>query len=123
LDGKLRVRGVLKHPSDQGNGVRGSIIIRGSEKVGQWTVVHGETETQIDEVQVQAGDTIDFATDSLGDSSNDTFEWKVRIVSNDESRVRANSEKHFTSQKTRALSVWEQAAQALMLTNEFCFID
>jgi hypothetical protein len=121
--GKLRVRGVLKHPSDQGNGVRGSIIIRGSEKVGQWTVVHGETETQIDEVQVQAGDTIDFATDSLGDSSNDTFEWKVRIVSNDESRVRANSEKHFTSQKTRALSAWEQAAQALMLTNEFCFID
>ena len=122
-EGTLRVRGMLKHPSDQGNGVRGSIIVRGSVKVGQWTVANGETETRVDDIAVQPGDTIDFATDSLGDSSNDTFEWKVRIVSSDESQVRANSERHFSSQQPRVLSVWEQAAQALLLTNEFCFID
>jgi hypothetical protein len=119
----VRVRGALKHPSDQGNGVRGTIILRGSEKAGQWTAVHGETETSIDEISVQPGDTIDFVTDCLGDISNDSFEWKVRVVSNDESRVRANSERHFSSHQPGVLNVWEQVAQALLLTNEFCFID
>jgi hypothetical protein len=122
-EGTLRVRGILKHLSVQGNGVRSSIIVRGTEKLGQWTIANGETETRVDDISVQPGDTIDFATDSLGDSNSDTFEWKVRIVSNDESQVRANSERHFSSEQPHALSVWEQAAQALLLTNEFCFID
>jgi len=122
-EGTLRVRGMLKHLSVQGNGVRSSLVVRGTEKLGQWTMANGETETRVDNISVQPGDTIDFATDSLGDSNSDTFEWKVRILSNDESQVRANSERHFSTQQPRALSVWEQAAQALLLTNEFCFID
>jgi hypothetical protein len=120
---RVRVRGHLKHPSDQGNGVRGTIVVRGSEKIGEWTVKQGEQETRIDDVLLQPGDTLDFVTDSFGDISHDSFEWKVRIVSNDERQVRANSERHFSSMQPRPLTPWEQAAQALLLTNEFCFID
>jgi hypothetical protein len=121
--GTVRIRGNLKHPSDQGNGVRGTIVVRRSEKVGEWTVKNGEIETRVDVVSVRPGDTIDLVTDSFGDISNDGFEWKVRIVSKDESQVRANSERHFSSTQPRTLAPWEQAAQALLLTNEFCFID
>jgi hypothetical protein len=120
---RIRVRGQLKHPSNQGNGVRGTIVVRGTEKIGEWLVKEGEQETRVDDVLLQPGDTLDFVTDSFGDISHDGFEWKVRIVSNDERQVRANSERHFSSMHPRPLTPWEQAAQALLLTNEFCFID
>jgi hypothetical protein len=119
----LRIRGNLKHPAEPGNGVRASVVVRGVEKVGEWTVHHGSMETNIDEIVVAPGDTIDFVTDSLGDANSDTFEWKVRLVSNGEGTYKANSERHFSAIQPVTLSPWEQAAQALLLTNEFCFID
>lgn len=121
--GELRVRGMLKHAAEQGNGVRGTVVIRGEQKVGQWEVHHGESVTNIDGVQVQAGDTIDFVVDCLGDTNSDSFEWKVRIVSSDEQQVRSSSERGFSGEQPVPLTAWEQAVQALLLTNEFCFID
>jgi hypothetical protein len=121
--GIVRVRGKLKHPSEHGNGVRGSVILRSGQKLGEWTVKQGEAETHIDSIDVHSGDTIDFVTDCNGDIDSDSFEWKVRIVSDDENRYRNQSERHFSAEQPKALSAWEQAAQALLLTNEFCFID
>ena len=119
----LRIRGLLRHPAEQGNGVRGTIVLRGKEKLGQWTVLHTSSPTHIDDIHVEPGDTIDFVTDSNSDANSDSFEWKVRIIPPDESRSKANSERDFRGELARPLGVWEQAAQALLLTNEFCFID
>jgi hypothetical protein len=99
------------------------VVVRGEQKVGQWEVHHGESVTSIDGLQVQAGDTIDFVVDCLGDTNSDSFEWKVRIVSSDEQQVRSSSERGFSGEQPVPLTAWEQAVQALLLTNEFCFID
>ena len=119
----VRVRGMLKHTNEQGNGVRGSIIVRGKEKLGEWTVHNTVATTMVESIQVAPGDTIDFVTDCLGDTNSDTFEWKVRLLSSDESLVRSSSEREFSSAQPVVMTIWEQAAQALLLTNEFCFID
>ena len=119
----LRVRGLINHPAEQGNGVRASIIVRGKEKVGQWTVLHGSSPTHVDDIHVEPGDTIDFVTDSNSDANSDSFEWKVRITLPDELRSKANSQRDFRGERSEPLDVWQQAAQALLLTNEFCFID
>lgn len=119
----VRVRGMLKHPSENGNGIRAAIVLRGNQRVGEWSLKQGETETRVDELEVHAGDTLDFVTDANGDTNSDGFEWKVRIVSQDESDTRTNSERHFSAQQPRVLTPWEQATQALLLTNEFCFVD
>ncbi|MFM2217479.1 MAG: hypothetical protein RL240_1797 [Planctomycetota bacterium] len=121
--GELRVRGMLKHVPEQGDGVRGTVSVRGVQKVGQWEVRHGESATNVDGITVAIGDTIDFVVDCFGDANSDTFEWKVRIVSSDEQKVRSSSERGFGGVQPAALSPWEQALQALLLTNEFCFID
>ncbi len=120
---KVRVRGTLKHPSEDGNGVRASIVVRGHEKQGEWIAQHSDAETQVDEIEVAAGDTIDFVVDSNGNVNGDSFEWRVRIVSKDDDGYRTQSERHFSSEQPTALTAWEQVTQALLLTNEFCFID
>jgi cytochrome c553 len=119
----LRIRGLVRHPAEQGNGVRVSIILRGKEKLGQWTVLHDSSPTHLDAIHVEPGDTIDFVTDSNSDANSDTFEWKVRILPPDENRSKGNSERDFRGDLAKPLGLWEQAAQTLLLTNEFCFID
>jgi hypothetical protein len=120
---QVRIRGSLSHKQEAGDGVRGAIVVRGREKLGEWTVKNSSADTHVDEVAVEVGDTIDFVTDCIGGNDSDTFEWKVRLVSRDENRYRCQSERHFSSSQPVAISVWEEAAQALLLTNEFCFID
>jgi hypothetical protein len=120
---KLRIRGSLEHKPEPGDGVRGSIVVRGNEKIGEWTVKSASTETHVNEVTVETGDTIDFVVDCIADNNSDTFEWKVRLMSSDEKSYRCGSERYFSSSQPATLTVWEEAAQALLLTNEFCFID
>lgn len=119
----VRIRGQVQHQQEPGNGVRATIVLRGREKIGEWVVKSSQAETHGNDIAVAAGDTIDFVVDPIDDNNSDTFEWKVRVVGTDESSLRCSSERHFSSSQPVALSVWEQAAQALLLTNEFCFID
>ncbi len=119
----LRIRGLVRHPAEKGNGVRATIVVREKEKIGQWTVLNTSSPTHADDIHLEPGETIDFVTDSNSDADSDSFEWKVRIVSTDETRSRGNSERDFRGDRSVPLGVWEQAAQLLLLTNEFCFID
>jgi hypothetical protein len=119
----LRIRGLVRHPAEKGNGVRATIVLREKEKIGQWTVLNTSSPTHADDIHLEPGETIDFVTDSNSDADSDSFEWKVRIVSTDETRSRGNSERDFRGDRSVPLGVWEQAAQLLLLTNEFCFID
>jgi hypothetical protein len=119
----VRIRGQVQHQQEPGNGVRATIVLRGREKIGEWVVKSSQSETHGNDIAVAAGDTIDFVVDPIDDNNSDTFEWKVRVVGTDESSFRCSSERHFSPSQPVALSVWEQAAQALLLTNEFCFVD
>ena len=80
VDGTLTVRGTLRHESDNGNGVRGRVVVSSCRLVGEWSVRHGEAPSSIDEIVVKEGDTVDFITDCLEDVTSDSFTWRVELT-------------------------------------------
>ena len=68
-----------------GDGVRGRIVSSRSGVLGAWPVKTSEAATAIPAVKVQAGDTIDFVTDCVGDVNCDSFEWTVKLTLADSS--------------------------------------
>jgi hypothetical protein len=77
--GTLRITGKLAHGSDAGDGVRGRVIsIRGG-LAGTWSAKNSEAATGVAAIAVQAGDTVDFVVDCVGDTNTDSFTWEVSL--------------------------------------------
>ncbi|MGE5193429.1 MAG: PSD1 and planctomycete cytochrome C domain-containing protein [Deltaproteobacteria bacterium] len=128
--GVAAVAGMLSHPAEQGDGVRGRIISSRAGELGSWTVHHGKVETRVERAEVAAGETLDFIVDCLTNESHDSFTWPMAVVLSAVADGKAG-ERRFESAKdfrgpepvrTR-LSPLEQYAQALLLANEFLFVD
>ena len=77
--GVVAVSGKLKHPSENGDGVRGRMVSSRTGLVGEWIVKTGEVETPAARIEVAPGETIDFVLDCHGDVTSDSFEWAVDI--------------------------------------------
>ncbi|MFO0941717.1 MAG: hypothetical protein U0930_13255 [Pirellulales bacterium] len=100
-----------------------------------------QQELNVDAIQVQPGDTIDFVVDILAELSHDQFLWAPKIERVDASNQVAKVESTKTSEASSAsVSLWdaqrdffgpaeqplsrlEQLGQVLMLSNEFAFVD
>jgi len=95
-DGFVAVSGRLKHPSPNGNGVRGRVVSSREGLAGQWPVKTSEAATDVPKIAVRAGDTIDFVLDCLGDATSDSFEWPVRVA--------------LTDADGRAVGAWDSAS-------------
>ena len=78
-DGIVTITGQLKHPSENGDGVRGRIISSRSGLAGQWEAKTNEVATSGLKLAVQPGDTLDFLTDCRENVTSDSFEWRVRL--------------------------------------------
>ena len=78
-DGVVSVNGALQHGSEQGNGVRGLVVSSRDGVAGDWTAHHSQAETNVAELTVAAGDTIDFIADNNGDVGYDGFTWTVTV--------------------------------------------
>jgi hypothetical protein len=89
--GILTISGMLRHPSDAGDGVRSRIISSRSGQLGQWTAKTSHVETNLDRCEVQPGDTIDFVTDCLENVNSDSFEWQVKLRLTDSTGSEAGS--------------------------------
>jgi hypothetical protein len=77
--GQINVSGDLKHPSDQGDGVRARLYSSRVGMLGEWTVTNGESKTAVTNVEVHAGEIIDFIVDCRTTPSFDSYQWKFRI--------------------------------------------
>jgi len=122
-DGVVRVRGTLNHPAKEGDGVRGTIVRDSQSVLGQWSVLTGETKTDVQWVSVRQGQTIDFVTDSVGNPNHDSFNWTVRIRYDDGAKEAYESEKQLPTPGAEPLDAWQLLAQAILASNEFAFID
>jgi hypothetical protein len=79
---------------------------------------------------VDVGDTLDFVVDCLANESHDSFTWPVivdlsAVEDGKQSARRFEAARDFRGPapaRTR-LSALEQYAQALLLANEFVFVD
>ena len=78
--GTVSISGKLSHGSSNGNGVRSRVISSNSGKAGEWTAFNGSADTNVADLAVQPGDTIDFVTDGNGSHTSDSFNWPVTIA-------------------------------------------
>ncbi len=128
--GLATVDGKLKHARENGDGVIAKVVHRNSDRqstqVGQsWTVFNSEANTKTESFQVAKGDFIDLVVEAGKTSTSDAFNWTadIEIDFDGESSTKWSSQEGFKPPPPAMLDGWEQLAQALMLTNEFIYID
>jgi hypothetical protein len=128
--GEVSITGSLSHGSAQGDGVRGRIIWSRVGELGHWLVHNDKADTKLEHIKVEKGDTIDFATDCIGNVDFDSFTWAVVISggagSKEEKASVWDSHKDFAAaarSSREPLSAWQKYAQVLLLANEFVFVD
>jgi hypothetical protein len=128
--GKVKIEGTLAHGNEKGDGVRGRIISSEGGRYAEWTVHNKSVETKM-ELNVQGGETLDFAVDCGTNATADSYTWTPVIVFTphadaEDMTVRTwNAKKDFENPvKPRArLTRWEELAQVLLLSNELAFVD
>ncbi|MBL8174853.1 MAG: DUF1553 domain-containing protein, partial [Bryobacterales bacterium] len=128
VDGKITIAGTLRDKLDGydrrfqlSNGIRGWVVSSRGGVAANWSVLDMEVSTDLKGLAVRKGDTVDFVVDSRGDYERDDFDWAPVITSDGNRRWSAKDD--FRGPVHQPLSVWEQLAQALLMTNEFAFVD
>ncbi|REJ91263.1 MAG: DUF1553 domain-containing protein [Planctomycetota bacterium] len=79
-DGILKVNGTLHHSNENGDGVRGRIVVAGQGLAGEWPVQNSEAATAVESINVSRGDTVDFITDCREHVTSDSFSWTVELT-------------------------------------------
>jgi hypothetical protein len=134
-DGAISVSGTLAHASANGDGVRGRIVSSRIGELASLTVHNKSAQTQLETLDVKAGDTLDFIVDCRASVTSDSFTWPVVVkmknlpegIAGGEDTQEWNSVTDFAGPKTAPattpLTPWEKYAQILLETNEFVFVD
>lgn len=126
VSGVIRIEGRLNHKTTEGDGVRGRIVASSGGLLGEW-VTHGKrARTIVDAYEVSEGETIDFVVDCIETPNHDSFDWAPVIRFEDAENDRAESweaRSQFAGPPSPPPSPDQQYAQALLMTNEFLFID
>jgi hypothetical protein len=126
VDCRVAVNGVIGHEQEMGDGVRLRVV---NSRLGILQDVVAENVTSpvaVAPFDIRAGESIDFVVDCRVDESHDSFRSKFMITQSADGKVLRgwNSEDDFRDQPGASrLDAWAQLAQALMLTNEFVFVD
>ncbi|MDB6027886.1 MAG: Protein of unknown function (DUF1553)/Protein of unknown function (DUF1549)/Planctomycete, partial [Verrucomicrobiales bacterium] len=132
FDGTISIEGSLQHLTDKGDGVRSRVISSRSGIARSWTALGNTVKTDVEKIEVRRGDTIDFVTDPRGGLAHDTFKWEttikvveVKYGSPPPMQTSWNTRRDYDgpAKDTRSLTAWEKYAQALLLSNEFMFVD
>ena len=132
-DGAYTVSGTIHHPEAQGDGVHARIVVGGAV-AGEWTAHHSEAHTDLARVVVKKGQPVDFIVDCAGNDAFDSFTWSpvitlagVGALNARNDRTAWSSERDFSGPPVvntdRPLTRWERYTQALLMTNEWIFVD
>ncbi len=121
-DGAYEISGELIHHPEPGDGVRGRVVVRDQGILGEYVVDQSRATMQPISVTLAAGQTVDFVVDMRETILHDEHEWPVviRRVDADAEPRDWNSERDF---RGAAADRWTQLVHALLMTNEFVFID
>ncbi len=126
FDGQIVIRGELKHPSDQGDGVRARVVSDRTGLAGEWVAQNGSAGTSIEQLDVQEGDAVDFVVDCRAHPNFDGFSWIAEIVRTPSVAGYPNVWKNadgFRGPPAQRLGPWARLAQVLLMSNEFMFVD
>ena len=124
-DGRYAITSTLIHQPAEGDGIR-AFISHSREGLLRSIALHTSTaELNIEDLSMRAGETLDFTVDIRDGLNSDQFLWSPRIaaVGKEDSGGENDAQKDFAGPASETLTLWEQLAQTLMLTNEFVFVD
>lgn len=117
--GTFQISGIFKAPANQGNGLIARIMRPTGQVLGEWTLDPGnEVKTTIPEVKIETGQELWFIADSRNDCAFDGFQW-TPIISDERGPI-SNAKEDFAGP---GLPAFAQLAQALLLSNEFFYVD
>lgn len=118
----VHIQGMVQHPDAHGDGIGARIVSSRYGLLGKWDVHNDRASAEIDRVSVQKGDTIDFVVDPLTNDGYDGFSWAPTIRSLDGNLV-WDAASDFGKANASPVTKLTLYAQALMMTNEFLFVD
>jgi hypothetical protein len=129
-DGNYAITSTLIHEPSQGDGIRAFI---GHSRRGllRSAILHHSTEVlNLEAMPMSKGDTVDFVVDIRDGLNSDQFLWTPKITpvatagaGGDAGTQAWDAQKDFAGPAVSSLTPWQQLAQALMLANEFVFVD
>ena len=109
--------------------LRGRIVARRASELGAWVVQSNTVPTLVERLDVRRGDAVDFVVDCRATVDSDTFKWAPVISAMTPGGMGDSmvweAQKNFAdvSKLPKPLEPWEKLAQALLLANEFSFVD
>ncbi len=116
-----------------GDGVRARVISSKKGLLGEWIldrINSASAKTELTGVRVEAGEILDFAVDCRDNTTSDGFRWSPSLrrsaSANMDSKMTQtvwDAQSDFKPPPPAKLEALEQMAQALLITNEFLFID
>ncbi|MCZ2343071.1 MAG: PSD1 and planctomycete cytochrome C domain-containing protein [Bacteroidales bacterium] len=117
----VNVDSQLVHEHQVGDGVRGTII---SSRTGRLLTAQAHNKSvmmNLQGISLQAGDTLDFVVDIGGTLNTDQHLWTPII--REPGGKTWNAQTEFGGIPRPKLGPWEHLAQALLMANEFIFVD
>ena len=124
FDGRVSIRGVFEQRFDNGcrkcDGLPARIRASRAGSLGAWTGKQGAIETNLDDIRVARGETIDFLVEA---SRTQEFKWTVAIRRLDGPAEEWDSARDFRHPAAGRMTAWERYAQVLLASAEFMMID
>lgn len=130
-DGVFDIRSTLIHEPKVGDGIRAFVSHSRLGKLQSTKLLGAKADLGLTAISFRSGDALDFIVD-VGDGLNsDQFLWSPIITTStsttgsggDTPKDAWDAKRDFGEQPRSSLNAWEQLTQALMLSNEFMFVD
>jgi len=123
-DGAVIFDGELKHANKEGDGVALHLISSRAGKLGTWVAHDGQTKTVVPRIEVKQGEQFALVIDSQKTTNHDSFEWSPSFTLLDAPKSTLwNYQADFQGPRPPQMTPWELAAQVLLMSNEFMFVD
>jgi Protein of unknown function (DUF1553)/Protein of unknown function (DUF1549)/Planctomycete cytochrome C len=139
----IRIRSTVKHEPNVSDGIRCHMLSSRQGLLRTANALHTEFQMDVDNISVQAGETIDFVVDILGELNSDQHFWApvveemqansvtvasgvtgIDLTSQTTTQARRwDATRDFTGPPVQLLTPLEQLAQVLLLSNEWMFVD
>jgi len=131
--GTIRIRSNASHEHPQGDGVRGVLLSSRSGIVQSNVLFNSQARFDVEQLEVQAGDTIDFVVELHGTLSYEDLTWAPTITwtassigpegADGSTNIEWDADRDFRTDDSGVLNPWEQLAQVLIFSNECMFLD